>query len=529
MPKLIELALAPEKAADPAAWHAEAIRLSGIPGNEIRSVNLRKRSIDARSKHVLVRMQVEIRTISDGSDNKSEILSLQQVQDAPSVVIAGCGPAGMFAALRLIACGIKPIIVERGKPVRERRRDLAQLNRERVVNPDSNYCFGEGGAGTYSDGKLYTRSGKRGDINRILETFIQFGASPDIAIDAHPHIGTNKLPAIIAEMNKTIVACGGEILFNTRITGMVHDATGVRKVTVQSTTGNQEPYDISCSGLILATGHSSRDVFEMLHQNRIAIEAKPFALGVRIEHPQHEIDRIRYHCDSRGAYLPPASYALVEQAVGRGVYSFCMCPGGIIAAAATGPGELVVNGWSPSKRNNPYANSGLVVEVQEADFKPYQNDGALRALRFQQSVERKAFESGGSDLTAPAQRLMDFLEFRNSSTLPDCSYTPGIKPVRMDDVLPSGIISSIREGLKMAGKKMKGYLTNEAVLVATESRTSSPVRIPRDADTLMHPQVNGLFPCGEGAGYAGGIMSAAMDGERVAEKCAAWVHHSKRN
>ncbi|MFN9597407.1 MAG: NAD(P)/FAD-dependent oxidoreductase, partial [Bacteroidota bacterium] len=327
MPKLIELALAPEKAADPAAWHAEAIRLSGIPGNEIKSVNLRKRSIDARSKHVLVRMQVEIRTISDGSDNKSEILSLQQVQDAPSVVIAGCGPAGMFAALRLIECGIKPIIVERGKPVRERRRDLAQLNRERVVNPDSNYCFGEGGAGTYSDGKLYTRSGKRGDINRILETFIQFGASPDIAIDAHPHIGTNKLPAIIAEMNKTIVACGGEILFNTRVTGMVHDSTGVRKVTVQSTTGNQEPYDISCSGLILATGHSSRDVFEMLHQNRIAIEAKPFALGVRIEHPQHEIDRIRYHCDSRGAYLPPASYALVEQAVGRGVYSFCMCPG----------------------------------------------------------------------------------------------------------------------------------------------------------------------------------------------------------
>ncbi|MFN5223672.1 MAG: NAD(P)/FAD-dependent oxidoreductase [Bacteroidota bacterium] len=529
MPKLIELALAPEKAADPAAWHAEAIRLSGIPGNEIRSVNLRKRSIDARSKHVLVRMQVEIRTISDGSDNKSEILSLQQVQDAPSVVIAGCGPSGMFAALRLIACGIKPIIVERGKPVRERRRDLAQLNRERVVNPDSNYCFGEGGAGTYSDGKLYTRSGKRGDINRILETFIQFGASPDIAIDAHPHIGTNKLPAIIAEMNKTIVACGGEILFNNRVAGMVHDSTGVRKVTVQSTSANQEPYDISCSGLILATGHSSRDVFEMLHQNRIAIEAKPFALGVRIEHPQHEIDRIRYHCDSRGAYLPPASYALVEQAVGRGVYSFCMCPGGIIAAAATGPGELVVNGWSPSKRNNPYANSGLVVEVKEADFKPYQNDGALRALRFQQSVERKAFESGGSDLTAPAQRLMDFLEFRNSSTLPDCSYTPGIKPVRMDDVLPSGIISSIREGLKMAGKKMKGYLTNEAVLVATESRTSSPVRIPRDADTLMHPQVNGLFPCGEGAGYAGGIMSAAMDGERVAEKCASWIHHSKRN
>ena len=528
MPKLIELALPPEKAADPAAWQSAAKRLSGIPFDEIKQVILRKRSIDARSKHVVVRMQVEIHTESDAGSLIKDVLSLQNVKNGPTIVIAGCGPAGMFAALKLIELGIKPIIIERGKPVRERRRDLAQLNRDRVVNPDSNYCFGEGGAGTYSDGKLYTRSGKRGDINRILDIFIQFGASADIAIDAHPHIGTNKLPAIISNMSDAIRASGGEIHFNSRLTGVKRNVEGIQKAIVQSTVGSQSPTQIDCQGLILATGHSSRDVFELLHREQIHIESKPFALGVRIEHPQEAIDRIRYHCDSRGPYLPPASYALVEQAVGRGVYSFCMCPGGIIAAAATGPNELVVNGWSPSKRNNPYANSGLVVEVNDADFKPYEKEGALRALRFQQAVEQRAFVAGGSNLTAPAQRLMDFLEYRESTTLPDCSYTPGISPVRLDDVLPSAIISSIREGLKMAGKKMKGYLTNEAVLVATESRTSSPVRIPRDAESLMHPDVQGLFPCGEGAGYAGGIMSAAMDGERVAEKCAAWVHQSKR-
>ncbi|MFZ9942687.1 MAG: NAD(P)/FAD-dependent oxidoreductase [Bacteroidia bacterium] len=529
MSKVVELALSPEKAADELSWKAEATRLSGVSDRDIRLIQIKKRSIDARSKRIVIRMQVEIITTAEEFHPPQDVLRLQNVVNAPAVAVIGCGPAGLFAALRLIEQGIKPILIERGKPVRERRRDLAQLNRDRVVNPDSNYCFGEGGAGTYSDGKLYTRSGKRGDINRILDIFIRFGAHADIAIDAHPHIGTNKLPAIISTMSDAIRDCGGEILFNTRFTGIIQNGKRIKKIQVQSVDAKSAPYEIDCHGAILATGHSSRDVFELLQREGITIESKPFALGVRIEHPQSEIDRIRYHCDARGAFLPPASYALVEQASGRGVYSFCMCPGGIIAAAATAPGELVVNGWSPSKRNNPFANSGLVVEVNDQDFKPYGQEGPLRALRYQQSVEKRVFEVGGGNLTAPAQRLMDFLEHRPSSSLPDCSYTPGIVSQRLEEVLPSPIVVSLREGLKQAGKKMKGYLTNEAVLVATESRTSSPVRIPRDHDTLMHPDLAGLFPCGEGAGYAGGIMSAAMDGERVAEKCAAWVHQSIRN
>jgi uncharacterized FAD-dependent dehydrogenase len=528
MPVTVELALSPEEAHNELLWKQKSIALSRIPETEINEVVLRKRSIDARGKKVLMRLQVEVYDRTEKRISKKDILELKPVHNGAPVVIAGCGPAGLFAALKLIELGHKPIIIERGKPVRERRRDLAKLNRERVVNPNSNYCFGEGGAGTYSDGKLYTRSGKRGDINRILDIFIEFGATHEIGIDAHPHIGTNKLPAIISAMSDAIRSCGGEIHFSTCLTGIVKNFEGVQAAVVQPTTGTNA-FQIPCKSIVLATGHSSRDVFEMLHREQILIEAKPFALGVRIEHPQTTIDRIRYHCDARGAYLPPASYAMVEQAVGRGVYSFCMCPGGIIAAAATAPGELVVNGWSPSKRNNPFANSGLVVEVHEDDFKPYQKEGALRALRFQQSVEQKAFEAGGADLTAPAQRLMDFLEFRHSTTLPDCSYTPGIKSVSLEEVLPKALVSSIRDGLKQAGKKMKGYLSNEAVLVATESRTSSPVRIPRDHTSLMHPQINGLFPCGEGAGYAGGIMSAAMDGERVAEKCVAYIQNSTRS
>jgi uncharacterized FAD-dependent dehydrogenase len=524
----VELAITPEDSSLEAVWKQKAIAASGIHASEVRAVILKKRSIDARGRKVLIRIQVEVMTIDEPVTTIHQPLLLQDISSQEPVIIAGCGPAGMFAALKLIECGLKPIIIERGKPVRDRRRDLALLNRERMVNPDSNYCFGEGGAGTYSDGKLYTRSGKRGDIQRILDIFIQYGATKDIAIDAHPHIGTNKLPGIISAMSDAIRSCGGEILFNTRLTDIIRTSSGITGVQVEST-NSVASFTISAKALILATGHSSRDIFEMLHRQQITIESKPFAMGVRIEHPQHVIDSIRYHCDSRGPYLPPASYALVEQAAGRGVYSFCMCPGGIIAAAATAPGELVVNGWSPSKRNNPFANSGLVVEVNDIDFKPFEKEGALRGLRFQQSVERKAFESGGGDLTAPAQRLMDFLDYKSSVNLPECSYTPGIKATSLDEVLPKPLLLSIRDGLKQAGKKMKGYLTNEAVLVATESRTSSPIRIPRDGESLMHPLVAGLFPCGEGAGFAGGIMSAAMDGEKVAAKCALHIQNSNRN
>jgi uncharacterized protein len=381
-----------------------------------------------------------------------------------------------------------------------------------VVNPDSNYCFGEGGAGTYSDGKLYTRSNKRGDIERILNLFVQHGAAENILYEAHPHIGTNKLPQIIEAMRETITAHGGEFLFNSRVTQLLLDGDTCKGVQLAS------DESIKGKAVILATGHSARDIFIMLHKQKVQIEAKPFALGVRIEHPQTLIDSIQYHCDSRGYFLPPASYSLVHQAEGRGVFSFCMCPGGIIAPAMTNPGEIVVNGWSPSRRNNPFANSGMVVSVNEDDFKPFAEYDELAAMYFQQHVEQKSFAAGGNNLCAPAQRITDFVEGKISATLPETSYYLGTASVNLWDVLPESVSSRLKEGLVEFGKKMKGYFTEEGVLVATESRTSSPVRIPRDKETLRHPQIKNLFPCGEGAGYAGGIVSAAMDGERCAEK-----------
>lgn len=521
--KQIELVLSPEEAAGEQHWKIPASRKSGIPINEISAIILRKRSIDARSKHIVVRLQVDVYSEDTPTQNFFNERKLHPVSNREPVIIIGCGPAGLFAALELIEKGFKPVIIERGKGVKERRRDLALLNKNREVNPDSNYCFGEGGAGTYSDGKLYTRADKRGNVKKILDTFIQFGASPEIGIDAHPHIGTNKLPGIISAMRDAIISCGGEIHFNTRFTGFVNKNNSIAGIKCKSTTGNNSEIIFKSPVVILATGHSARDVFEYLHFNKIAIESKPFALGVRIEHPQSSIDKLQYHCDVRDPYLPPAPYTLSTQANGRGVYSFCMCPGGIIAAAATAPGEVVVNGWSPSKRNNPYANSGLVVSVDHADFKPYEKEGALQAMRYQQAVEQAAFTAAGNNLTAPAQRMMDFISGKNSVSLPSCSYIPGIQSTNLIEVLPEPVVAALREGLKTFEKKMKGYATNEAVLVATESRTSSPVKIPRDKETLMHPNLAGLFPCGEGAGYAGGIMSAAMDGERVAAACVKYV------
>ena len=510
MQKTLQIKLLPSEAANEEAVRDYAAQAIGCPIGAISGFNLVKRSIDARSKqpHIILTIHV---FVEEPYQRRSFIpLHFPDVSNAEKkVVIIGAGPAGLFAAFRLIEKGIRPILLERGKDVRSRRRDLASLNKEGIINPESNYCFGEGGAGTYSDGKLYTRSNKRGDINRILNLLVQFGADENILIDAHPHIGTNKLPQIIQSMRQQIIDCGGLFLFEKKVVDFVLQKDRVKHVVASDSTS------FTADAFILATGHSARDIFFLLHQKKILIEAKPFALGVRIEHPQQLIDRIQYH--NQSPYLPPASYNLVQQVDHGGVFSFCMCPGGIIAPAATAAEELVVNGWSPSKRNNPYANSGIVVSVEEKDLAPFRQHGPLAGMYFQQSVERKAFQQGGGKFVAPAQRMADFVAGKISADLPDCSYVPGIHPASMKQVLPSFIYDSLRKAFPLFGQKMKGYFTNEAVLVATESRTSSPVRIPRDANTLQHPQIDNLYPCGEGAGYAGGIVSAAMDGERVAD------------
>lgn len=515
MLQTIELVLLPEQAARVDDYPMFLAARLGVKHPDEVHFRLIRRSLDARSKQPRFRLVFEASLKDDVQFPDITARAYRNVQNARQVLIAGCGPAGMFAALRLIELGYKPVIIERGKNVRDRRRDLAAINRLGEVNPDSNYCFGEGGAGTYSDGKLYTRSDKRGNLKRILQTFISFGASADIGIDAHPHIGTNKLPGIVTQMREQIIECGGEVLFNTRLESLIIKDGIFAGINV--TNGDGLPISIHAEALILATGHSARDIFYMMQQQGLLIEQKDFALGVRIEHPQQLIDSLQYHCTDRGAYLPPAAYNFTTQAESRGVYSFCMCPGGIIAPAATAPGEIVVNGWSPSKRNNPYANSGMVVSVGTEDFKEYASEGPLAALAFQRAVEQKSFAAGGGNLVAPAQRMTDFCNGKSSSSLPGTSYIPGVKSINLHEVLPRAVASALKAGLNDFGKKMKGYFTEDAVLVATESRTSSPVRIPRDRETLMHPQLDGLYPCGEGAGYAGGIISAAMDGERCAE------------
>lgn len=515
MNQIVELQLSPQEAFDELAFNASLYqKLSLSPDGELKVVPV-KRSIDARGKNVLVRVQVEI-VNKDKANRFKNQYEYQDVTHAPQIIIVGAGPAGLFAALRLIEAGVKPIVLDRGKDVQARRRDIAAINKQQIVNPESNYCFGEGGAGTYSDGKLYTRSKKRGDINRILEILVAHGATEEILFDAHPHIGTNKLPKLVAALREKIIACGGEVHFNTKVTDLLLQNGEVNGVVLQ----NGEK--IKGESVILATGHSARDIYELLNRKKILIEAKPFALGVRVEHQQNLIDKIQYHCETdRGLHLPASSYALVHQAnvngKERGVFSFCMCPGGFIVPAATAPGEVVVNGMSPSRRDSQFANSGIVVAVELHDFKEFNQHGALAGLYFQAAVEQKACAIAGGTQVAPAQRLVDFAEGKISTSLLDTSYQPGLASIDMKEVLPSFIYSGLKQGFKAFGQKMKGYYTNEAQVVGVESRTSAPVRIPRDKETLEHIQVKKLFPCAEGAGYAGGIVSAAMDGERCAE------------
>jgi len=430
-------------------------------------------------------------------------------------VIVGCGPAGMFAALRLIELGVKPIVLERGKDVQARRHDLAAIQRHGIVDPDSNYCFGEGGAGTYSDGKLYTRATKRGDVDAVLRTLVAHGAPPDILIDAHPHIGSNRLPKVVAALRESILQAGGEIRFATRVADFIVDAR--HRLCGIVTAGGEE---VTADAVILATGHSARDIFTLLDARGIRIEAKPFAMGVRVEHPQPLIDRLQYHGvpDPR---LPAASYRLAVTVEGRGVFSFCMCPGGFIVPAATQPDEVVVNGMSLSRRDSPFANSGVVVAVETADLEAYRAHGALAGMHYQHALETVAAAAGGGRQRAPAQRLVDFLAGRDSGTLPTTSYHPGITAAPLHTLLPLPLVRRLQEGFKRFGTSMRGYITEDAVLVGVETRTSSPLRIPRDSESLQHPEIAALYPCGEGAGYAGGIVSAALDGVRVAEACAA--------
>ncbi|GIZ07466.1 NAD(P)/FAD-dependent oxidoreductase [Flavobacterium sp. UMI-01] len=482
-----------------------------VATHAIAHVVVLKRSIDARQRAIKINLKVVV--YLEGEPFQEQVLDLPDypnVSQSQEVIVVGAGPAGLFAALQLIALGLKPIVIERGKDVRGRRRDLKAINRDHIVDEDSNYCFGEGGAGTYSDGKLYTRSKKRGDVNRILELLVAFGATPDILVEAHPHIGTNKLPQIIQDIREKIKECGGQVLFETRVTDILIKNNEVEGVVTQNG-------DVILSNkLILATGHSARDIFELLDRKKILIEAKPFALGVRAEHPQSLIDKIQYSCDYRGELLPPAPYSIVKQVGGRGMYSFCMCPGGVIAPCATSPGEVVTNGWSPSKRDQATANSGIVVELKLEDFKPFAKFGALAGMEFQKSIEQKAWHLAGQTQKVPAQRMIDFVQNKVSSEIPKTSYVPGTTSVEMGQVFPGFLSQILREGFSEFGKSMKGYLTNDAILHAPESRTSSPVRIPRDGVTLEHLQIKGLYPCGEGAGYAGGIISAAIDGEKCA-------------
>ncbi|EMS87722.1 NAD(P)/FAD-dependent oxidoreductase [Leptospira noguchii] len=509
----LQLRVVPEVAGEYETLKAFISKTLKIEIQEIHYIEILSRSIDARQKTIYFNLKVLV-FIGENYVEKPIVLpDFPNVSNAKEVIVVGAGPAGLFACLQLILSGLKPILLERGKDVTRRPFDLKEVNIHHNVDEDSNYCFGEGGAGTYSDGKLYTRSKKRGNVRQILEWLVGFGANKDILVEAHPHIGTNKLPKIVKNIREKIIETGGEVHFEKRVTDFLLNGNQIQGAVTKD--GDK----IYAKNIILATGHSARDVFELLYQKGIELELKPIAVGVRVEHSQSLIDSIQYRCEVRSSYLPPSPYNIVKQVDGRGVYSFCMCPGGVIAACATKPEEIVTNGWSSSKRARPSANSGIVVELKPEDFKPFSKFGPLAAMEFQKEIERKAWFAGGRTQKAPAQKLVDFVQGKLSIDLPKTSYTPGITSVVLDEILPRFVYQSLQKGFQEFDRSMKGYLTNEAVVHAPETRTSSPVCIPRDPNSLQHVQIQGLYPCGEGAGYAGGIISAAMDGIRSATAC----------
>ncbi|NLO72328.1 MAG: FAD-binding protein [Porphyromonadaceae bacterium] len=514
----IQLIITPEEAAKENLLKQKAAEKLAVDPDRITEIRITRKSIDARSYPAKINIALQI--FLDEKPTAEEIsFEYQQVAKKPAVIIVGAGPSGLFAALKLLKIGVKPILIDRGKEARERKMDIAQLNRNQEFNSESNYCFGEGGAGTFSDGKLYTRSRKKGNVREILETFHFHGAHESVLYESHPHIGSDLLPNIVESIRKTILNHGGDVHYNQRVTELIVENDTIKGCR---TANGSEFY---ANALILATGHSSHEIFEMLHEQGVELEGKGFAMGVRVEHPQTLIDKIQYHSEIRSEYLPAASYSLVEQVDGRAVYSFCMCPGGHIVPAGTMTDSIVVNGMSSSKRNSPYANSGIVVEIQPDDIPAeFEKFGVLKGLKFQQHIEKLAFSNnGGKGLTAPAQRLIDFVNGRLSADLPECSYLPGIVSSPIHFWLPELISLKLREAFKRFDLKMRGYLTNDAVILGVETRSSSPVRIVRDHETLQHIRIKGLFPVGEGSGYSGGITSSAIDGENSAVKAAEWV------
>ena len=513
MPLTLTLTTTPEQASNQILLKEFVARKENISVDKISEIVILKKSIDARKSNVKIQLKVEVYKSGEIPKSLNIERKYKDVTNADEVIIIGAGPAGLFAALKLLEKGLKPIIFERGKDVRSRRRDIASINKKHIVDNDSNYCFGEGGAGTYSDGKLYTRSKKRGSVLNILETLVFHGATEQILIDSQPHIGTNKLPKIIHNIKQSIIDHGGEVHFQTKIVDFIIKDNTIIGVKTQD--GNKK----LAKKTILATGHSARDIFTLLYKKGIEINYKPFAMGIRIEHPQTLIDQIQYSSKERGDYLPPANYKLVTQVKDRGVYSFCMCPGGFIVPSATNKGEIVVNGMSPSKRNSFYANSGIVVEIKESDLLKYEQFGPLKGLKYQMEIEQKACENTPNFQIAPAQKMVDFINNKKSTNLNSTSYQPGIISTQMSEILPPTIGNSLKQGFKIFDKKMNGFLTNQANIIGIESRTSSPVMIPRNKISLQHISIKNLYPCGEGAGYAGGIVSAAIDGINCADKC----------
>lgn len=513
MSRIINLNLPPQNAADETSVIKACAAQAGIQAGSVSSIRILKRSVDARQKNIRVNLSVEVFTGDEPVAFINPFMA-KDVSAAKEVIIVGAGPAGLFAALRLIELGLRPVIIERGKDVSTRKKDIARISREHIVNSDSNYCFGEGGAGTYSDGKLYTRSKKRGDNQRVLELLCLHGANSNILYEAHPHLGTDKLPGIISSIRETITGSGGIFLMQKKVTDLIVEGAMIKGVI---TSGNES---FLSKYIILATGHSARDIYELCISKGIDLEMKSFAMGVRVEHPQSLIDRIQYHGNDRGNFLPAASYSLVKQVDGRGVYSFCMCPGGFIVPSATSQEEVVVNGMSPFGRNSPYANSGIVVEIRPEDLSEFNSSGVMAGIEFQKAVEREAWINGGRSQMAPAQRLADFVAGKTSGSLPKVSYFPGVTSSPLNKWLPESIGKRLREGFVLFGKTMNGYLTNEAVILGVESRTSSPLRIPRDTEKLHHVRISGLYPCGEGSGYSGGIVSSAVDGMNAADAIA---------